>query len=305
MTGTSDWSRLATSQHGVISSRQMEEAGISRTQIARLLAGGTMVRPARGLLALAGTQWTWRFRLWQGLLLAGDGAVLSHRSAAALCGLDGVEAGSVDVSVSDNRRPRRVALHRLAGLAAPDRQHCDGFPVTGVGRTLADVGLLLDEDTVERAVECALRRHVVALDELWSRSTSGRPGHRGPARLRAVLERRPAGAAPTESDAETRFVQLVRRCGLEDPVRQHVLLIDGKRIRVDFAWVRIRLAVEVDGAATHAGPEALGRDLRRQNKLVRGWLVQRFTWEDIVLYPDQTAETLLAAWRCAARGWRR
>ena len=265
-----------------------------------MIEQGILVRRGRDLLTLAGSATDWQHHLWRALLLAGEGAVASHRSAGSLWQLDGIPPEAVDVSVNNTRRPRRVQLLHLSDLDAVDVVECAGYPLTSVGRTLADVGRFVDDDIVERAAECALRRRAVDVDGLWARAASGRPGQRGPAALRRYLLRRPPGAVPTESDAETLFVQLARRCELEDPVRQHSLILDGRPVRLDFAWPHIRLAIEIDGAATHATADALGRDLRRQNKIVLGWLIQRFTWEDVARYPDQVAETLLIAWRYAS-----
>jgi very-short-patch-repair endonuclease len=108
--------------------------------------------------------------------------------------------------------------------------------------------------------------------------------------LLEVLARRPAGAPPTESDAETLFLQLSRLAGVGEPVRQYQIVIKGQKIRIDFVWMKWRIAVEIDGAATHATVEAFGRDLRRQNRIVFGWLLLRFTWEDVSKYPEQVLE---------------
>lgn len=62
--------------------------------------------------------------------------------------------------------------------------------------------------------------------------------------------------------------------------RQHPLA--GTRYRLDYAWPPARLAVEVDGYASHAGLEAFGYDRERQNALVlAGWTVLRFTWAHV------------------------
>jgi very-short-patch-repair endonuclease len=122
-------------------------------------------------------------------------------------------------------------------------------------------------------------------------------GQRGAPVLRAVLDRRPVGAPATESDAETRFLQLCRRGGIEEPVRQHQLVVGGQRVRLDFAWPRPRVAAEIDGAATHAG-DGLGPDLRRQNRIVLGeWIIVRFTWEDVVRFPDYALSVVRGALR--------
>ncbi len=129
------------------------------------------------------------------------------------------------------------------------------------------------------------------------------PNLRGTQVLRQVLARRAPGTPPTESDAETLFLQLARRTGLPEPRRQFTVPTPEGVFRLDFAWPARRIAVEVDGAATHATPAALRRDLHRQNRLLlswmsQGWALLRFTWDDVAK-PDlarQTAAKLREAW---------
>ncbi len=120
-----------------------------------------------------------------------------------------------------------------------------------------------------------------------------------------MLRDRPAGTPPTESDAETIFVQLVRSIGLPDPARQVATSLGRRRYRLDFAWPALRLAVEIDGAAVH-GPDQLSADLRRQNQIVLdGWLLLRFTWHDLVANPVAVERDLRQAWqaRTVIGGW--
>jgi very-short-patch-repair endonuclease len=190
-----------------------------------------------------------------------------------------------------------VLSARVSDLPQSDIATIRGWPpVTTVVRTLRDLGTILGIDEVERALESALRRRLVSVTEV-SAIAGHAGGRRGVPVLRRVLSRRPADAPATESDVETRFLQLCRRGGIDEPVRQYPQLVGGQRVRFDFAWPRPRIAAEIDGAATHAG-DALGPDLRRQNRIVLGaWIVIRFTWEDVVRYPDYTLSVVRDAHR--------
>jgi very-short-patch-repair endonuclease len=107
---------------------------------------------------------------------------------------------------------------------------------------------------------------------------------------------RPADTPPTESDAETLFVQIARAIGLPPPRRQFRILIAGREYRIDFAWPELRLAVEIDGSSVH-GPRQLGSDLRRQNHIVLdGWMILRFTWVMVAKEPDGAGRVLKRAW---------
>jgi hypothetical protein len=91
------------------------------------------------------------------VLASGEGAVLSHTTAAGLWGIRrrprrlsdagaGYETADVHVTVprtSGMRRRRGIALHRSSTLLA---RHCtrrDGIPVTTPARTLSDLKPLL------------------------------------------------------------------------------------------------------------------------------------------------------------------
>jgi very-short-patch-repair endonuclease len=292
------WKVVAARQAGLIGTAQLVACGCSPSTIRSNVRAGRLVPVRRGVYRLAGPAFaspTVEADLWAAVLAAGTRATAWRRSAAWWWGLDGVGPAPAEVAVGPSGRRARTGVTRVNELSGDDRTVLRGLPVTVVGRTLADLGSACPADVVERALECALRRRLVTLVEVEQRSSRSVPARS--VVLREVLRRRPEGAPPTESDAETRFLQLVRRAGWPDPVRQLPLVCRGRRFRLDAAWPRRRLAVEVDGAATHATADALGRDLRRQNALVLdGWTVLRFTWEDIVRYPDEVIELLDDRW---------
>jgi hypothetical protein len=75
------------------------------------------------------------------VLACGDGAVLSHRSAAALWGLLPVRSGPVDVTIpaSAGRKKRRgIRLHRSPSVISASTRR-SGIPVTTPARTIADL----------------------------------------------------------------------------------------------------------------------------------------------------------------------
>lgn len=76
--------RIAAHQHGVITYGQLLWAGLSRAAIHRRVRSGRLFRVHRGVYALGhagiGNKGRWK----AATLAYGDGAVLSHVSAAAL-----------------------------------------------------------------------------------------------------------------------------------------------------------------------------------------------------------------------------
>jgi very-short-patch-repair endonuclease len=171
------------------------------------------------------------------------------------------------------------------------------LPITTVLRTLVDAGAVVDANMVERALECGLRRGDITVAQAYAAAKRLQArGRRGPNVLLEVLGRRAPEAPPTGSDLETCLLQLTRRAHLPDPVRQQLLTVDGRIILLDFSWPSCRYALEADGAETHGNRQALWGDLDRQNQIVLGWLLQRFTWEHVYLYPDGVVELMRRTW---------
>jgi very-short-patch-repair endonuclease len=291
---TSNWYDLARRQRNAISIGQLTQAGVTRHQRRRLVEEGALNLVERGVYTTREASDGWHTELWCALLAAGPGAVAYRRAAAAWWGMDGVMPDVVEVAVPLGRQPRSATAHRVTTL--PEGHVCVhlGMPVTAVSRTLVDLGAVVPFDILERAVEWGLRQGRTSLAGLEEMLTV-RSGV-GARRLGAVLTARPVGAPPTESDAETLFVQLVRRGGFPDPVRQYRLRLRGRLVRLDFAWPALRLAVEIDGAGVH-GPDALPADLRRQNRIMLdGWFILRYPWASVAHDWARVMTELCQAW---------
>ncbi len=120
-------------------------------------------------------------------------------------------------------------------------------------------------------------------------------GRSGTGQLRQALRQRGYLGAPHPSVLESRVLRLLARGGIRPwGVEVDVLGTEG-RYRLDVRLTS-RLALEVDGFAYHADPEAMSRDHRRRNELLRlGWTVLVFTWKDVT----EDGERVLATVRRA------
>jgi very-short-patch-repair endonuclease len=205
------------------------------------------------------------------------GAVVGGRLAGVLHGLDSVHL--------DDHPPRRRSLPSERVVLVGGVRCADGM------QTVIDLAADLDDLRWEQALESALRHRLVTVDELGSLLPElGRGRIPGTARIRRVLARRPPGAPPTESLLETLMVQLARTVpGLSEPVRQ----LEVEWARVDLAWPRLGLFVELDGQQHKDQPLY---DARRETAVVAatGWLCGRFTWHEVVRLPTSTARRLAA-----------
>ncbi|HSR42149.1 MAG TPA: DUF559 domain-containing protein, partial [Longimicrobiales bacterium] len=98
--------------------------------------------------------------------------------------------------------------------------------------------------------------------------------------------------ALTRSEAEERFLGLVRKSGLVAPEAN--ARVAG--YEVDFLWRAHRLVAEVDGYRYHSSTAAFEGDRRRGADLVAAGLrVVRVTWRQLVEEPQGVVARLAAA----------
>ena len=157
-----------------------------------------------------------------------------------------------------------------------------GVPATSPLRTLLDLDPAILDDAVDRGVASRLFT-VAGLEAQLGRV--GRKGRSGVGPLRAALDRRLVTERPA-SVLESRMSRLLLAAGLPPPVPEYAF----GRYRLDFAWPELRLAVEVDGYRHHSSWDAFRDDRDRQNDMVAaGWIVLRFTWDDVCHRPEEVA----------------
>jgi very-short-patch-repair endonuclease len=185
------------------------------------------------------------------VLALGQGAVLSHASAAALWGFLRPEPGPVDVSLpslSGRRTRTGIRIHRTS-LPGCDLTRRSDIPVTTPRRTIADIRRTLPPYLVRAAARQAQ--------------------HTG---FRVTLDR-------TRSDLELDFATFCRRHRLPPPeVDIRVGTDHLGHFTVDFLWPAHRLAVETDSYQHHQGDVSFEDDHSRDLALRGlGFEVLRYT----------------------------
>ena len=294
---------MAMENHGVVTRADLEGCRVSSATIRDWCRTERLVRvaPRTYLLVDLADEHSYL----AAVEAACSGAVVSHRAAGELLGLDGITEPFPEFTVPGSPPNIRWAyFHRSKDLQPFEVVQIDGLRCTDATRTLCDLGAVEGELAVERALESALRRGLTSLPRLrWRSGELARPGRSGPGVLRRVLAERPAHAPPSGRELETRFLQCLREGDVPEPERQHVVrLRTGGRAHLDFAWPGAHLFAELDGAGSHDGWEARRRDMRRQTAVVAlGWRPLRFTWDEVVSDPDGTASAVRLALVSGAR----
>jgi putative AbiEi antitoxin of type IV toxin-antitoxin system/uncharacterized protein DUF559 len=273
--------RIATQQFGLITRTQAVAAGLSPDAISRRVRAGRWQRCQPGVYRFAGAPNTWEQRVCAAVLSAGAGAVASHVSAGVLWGLRQMTPDRVEITVPRDRRPklRGTYVHSVARLLDEDRRKVRGIPVTSVPRLLVDLSAFWSPGQLSVALDEMLRRHETtlwAVEQCVRRLESG-PGRRC-AVIEALVEERKTPFVVGESHLEQLIFQPIADAGLDLPVPQYEVIVDGHRFRLDFAWPDAKLYVEVDGFNVHRTHTDFHRDRRRDALLVSaGWTPLHFT----------------------------
>jgi very-short-patch-repair endonuclease len=280
--------QLACKQHGVVSWEQLRELGLAEDAIRHRVSRGRLHRVRRGVYSVGIPELTRHGRWMAAVLACGPGTVLSHESAAALWGVWGSCSSLLEVSVPAARRPRPrgVRVHRTC-FARADCAVRDRIPVTSPTRTLLDLAIRLNERGLERAINEADRLGLIDPETLRD-TVGGRPGARGAAVLRKLLDSRTFRL--TDSELERDFLRLVRLADL--PMPDTGVRMNG--FKVDFFWPQLGLVVETDGLRYHRTPAQQAADHRRDQAHARAGLTTvRFTHAQVRHEPQAVVAALV------------
>jgi very-short-patch-repair endonuclease len=268
---------LAREQHGVVSRSDLLGLGFSAKAIRHRVESGRLRPLWRGVYAVGWTPLTPEGRWMAAVLACGDGAALSHRSAAALWGI-GREDRVIEMTTKRRGKIRRAGIRVHRRPAMPERSivRCHGIPVTSPVQTLIDLTTVEKIGRVERAVNEADKLDLIDPEALRD-ALDGFVGVPGAKALRAMLDRHTFRLS--DSELEVRFRPLASAAGLALPLSKHWVL----GYEVDFWFPAHRLVVETDGLRYHRTPSQQARAARRDQKhTAAGLRVVRFTHWQIV-----------------------
>lgn len=286
---------FACHRRGLVTWGDALGVGTSRSAWYRAHASGGLVEVFHDVSRLSGYPVTPEQTIHAAVLSCGPGALASHRSAAALWGVEIGGLDPVDVAVPQRgRSPARpgIALHRPRDTLDLRPTRRAGIPSANPLRILVDLGAVAPhrvEDALEhfvirgfvsrRAAEAALLRH-------------RRPGRPGVRALQAALESWALGDKPPDSVLEPRMAALVRAHGLP----AFVFHLPVGRFIPDFAWLPARVIAEVDGWDKYTSRRSFEAQMTRDAELqTMRWLVLHFTWMQVVRQPAVVARRLVSA----------
>jgi very-short-patch-repair endonuclease len=287
---------IALDQAGVVARDQLVAAGVSTSAIRRALRSGGLHRVHRGVhSAVAPGLLTEEGHLVAALLAAGEGAILSHGTAAWRWRIIPALPSVITLAVPRHRAVDGVQLHISGRLRAEDTTTNGRFPTTTVPRTLLDLAARYDRRALLRALAEAEFHHDLRPADI---ERTLRRGHPGSANLRAALRRHAPGHGEAKSQLERRFRRLLIRRRIELPQRNAPV----GPWTVDCLWPEQRVVVELDGAQ-HDRPHQADVDRDRDLWLrAHGYTVRRYGDRQIDERPDDVIADLLDALGYAAAG---
>ena len=287
----------AAQQHGLVTRRQAVETGYSERELRTLTAvGGRWVVVRRGVYverdlweALAPYDGEMRLRDMAAHLTMTTMHVMSHDSAARALELPTLRPREPLVHVTrpvlNGSRTEHGVKHHLSRLEPGDIQSVDDLPVTGLARTVLDLGREHGLEHGVVAADAALRRGltIAALDDELTRMRCW-PGI---VRARATVEYADPGA---ESPAESLGRLLVISLGIGEVETQFPVRLDDRVV-----WCDLRVGrhvFEVDGRQKYLRPsegglsdreagEVVWREKRREQQIcATGLGMSRLVWDD-------------------------
>lgn len=290
---------FAADHHGVFSTKEAAGFDVDGSNIRRRVAAGELIRLDRGVVGVVGVPDSWKRSARVATL--STGGFLSHHSALHLHEVDGFGETIPEVSIPKSRAMRRpdVIIHRTTQFGRAGARMVDGIECSSVERGVLDIAGTTSQRRLEQAVDAVLRQQYCDLPDLfdtWVRhSIQGRNGC-GP--LRRLLEERDEKDPIPDSRWNRMVGQLLVDALLPTPTYEHdITSASGNFLgRVDLAYPRQRLAIELDSARWHLNRESFEQDPRRKNLItLAGWTVLTFTWSDYIEQPARLVRTVANA----------
>lgn len=264
---------IAARQWGVVDIDDLRACGLTREAISWRIENGRLHPLYRGVYAVGHPTISLRGRCLAAIKACGAGSVISHFAAAFLWGILVPFQCLPDITAPTRRTHAGINTHVSVSI---DATTLHGIPVTTPLQTLIHLSSVLSFRQLRRAVNEALNRRLITIEQLATTH------HRGAKKLRAVL----ATAAPTRSENENLVLHLLNEAGIAKPLVNPD--IQGTTKLPDFLWPDHALILEADSWRYHEHGLARADDRDKQRVLGGlGYTVIRTSWKEATTRPDR------------------
>jgi very-short-patch-repair endonuclease len=276
--------------HGVVTRRELLDAGVTSGEIRQRLKNGSLLPQYRGVYRVGHTAPSLEATYLAAVRACGADAALSGKAAAFLYKLIRGPEPRPEVTTRSQKRVPGVTTRRSRTVEIVTYR---GIPVTTVARTLVELASTLSLDDLARACHEAGVKYRTTPGQVED-ALARRPKTKGAAKLRKILR---GDTHVSLSQLERRFLDLLRGERLVLPETNRV--VDGRR--VDCRWPEQRLTVEIDGYRYHHSRHAWEQDRRREREArARGDDFRRYTYGDVFESPGAMLAELRAV---ISRAW--
>jgi hypothetical protein len=292
---------LCEEQGGVISRNQILEAGLTKDIIYTRLRRGSWRQLYPGVYAAFSGKPDRLAVLWAAILDAGEGAMLSHQTAAELWGLADEPSSLIHVTIPDNRRVTKKpgTTFHLSSRASQTVHPSRLPPITRLEETVIDLcNTTRDLDTAVGWLTRAIGRRLTTQDRLRAALEA-----RNRVRWRSLLaELLSPDLAGLHSVLEYRYVRDVERPHrFPAATRQARSRQSGRNLYRDTLYESYKTAVELDGRVAHPG-DSRWADIHRDNAAATdGISTLRYGWLEVTTAPCEVAAEIAAV--LAQRGY--
>jgi hypothetical protein len=272
----------ATKQFGLLTYADLLDAGLSPDAITGRLRTARLTRLHHcvyvfGHAALR-EEAHWLAALWA----CGEGAVLSHASAAAYHRWT-PQPPDEPIHITTTRAIRSrpgIVVHPVRRLEKVDVFRSHPFAVTTMPRTLVDLADVTPWDDFRELADGLPSLRVDRIRQAQARA---------PFRVGSPLVTRLVAAddAHTKSEFERRYLRFAAAHGLPRPDELNVRVAGHK---ADCVHRTPRLVIELDGRAFHRRRAQMRADRHRDTDYqLAGYRILRLVWDD--LHPDEAGRT--------------
>jgi hypothetical protein len=279
---------VAGRQAGRVSRTQLTYLEIGRGRIDGWVRNGFLIPKLPGVFAVGHAAASVLGDLFEAVLYAGPGAMLSHMTAAWWRELINYPPPVIHV-----RTPRRcrslpgVEVHRESTM---DRTWYKRIPVTSVPQTMLDLAASSELKLVRKALGRLDFRYELNLSELAAMCGRGRPGSSA---LKAAIAQHDPRFGRTNSPLEDEWLFYCEEYDVPKPDQVGVWLYG---IEVDAHYIAQRLVIQLDGGGNHHSPAQMRRDHRNDMVLrTHGRRVHRYSRDLLRDTPLAVREDVLAA----------
>ncbi len=268
-------------QFGLIAVRQALTV-LSPSALRHRLNAGTLERMESRVLRVTGVHDSWSQSAMSKVLQLPAGSVLSHATAGYLWGLEGrglrADQRPTTLDLTSPVRARDLPgcriHHTRACIPTATRNQ---LPVTTLPRTLVDLSDVLTPANLEKALDSARRKHKTFDTEFTGYLSALR--HAGRRRLSLLIDLFRQRTQPLDSSLEVDVVRVLRAEKFPMPTHGYSVYDEQGRyvMKVDHAWVDLKVALHDDSFEHHGHRAAFERDAKQRT------ILDGLGWKNVIV----------------------